>query len=133
MLIYFGYTGCRDTCPVDAQNISAAIDLLGPAGDDVVPVFITIDPERDTPERLRMFLSAFHPRFVGLTGTVAETDEVAAAYRVEYERMNEDAPDVYDISHPGLMYLMGRQGEFLTLFPPLSEPEAMADEIRKHL
>jgi protein SCO1/2 len=133
MLVYFGYTTCRDICPADVQNMAAAIDRLGRRGEDVVPIFITLDPGRDTPARLKQFLAPVHPRFVGLTGTVEEIDRVAELYRVEFQRMEERGPEDYIVGHPGLMYIMGRTGEFLTLIPPLTDGDAMAEEIAKLL
>ena len=131
MLVYFGYTSCKDICPVDVQNMATAVDQLGQGGEDVVPVFITLDPDRDTPARLKAFLEPVHPRFVGLTGTVDEIDAVAALYRVEFERVEDASPEDYIVGHPGLIYVMGRSGEFLTLIPPLTDGETMAEEIAK--
>lgn len=133
MLVYFGYTSCKDTCPVDVQNMATAVDQLGGRGEEVVPVFVTLDPDRDTPARLKEFLEPVHPRFVGLTGTVDEIDAVAELYRVEFERMEEASPEDYIVGHPGLIYVMGRNGVFLTLIPPLTDGATMAEEIAKLL
>ena len=131
MLVYFGYTSCKDICPVDVQNMATAVDQLGQRGDEVAPIFITLDPDRDTPARLKAFLEPVQPRFVGLTGTVDEIDAVAALYRVEFERMEDASPEDYIVGHPGLIYVMGCSGEFLTLIPPLTDGETMAEEIVK--
>jgi protein SCO1/2 len=129
LLIYFGYTNCPDTCPLDAQTMSAVVDLLDGRGQRVTPIFITVDPERDTPARLKGFLSAFHSRFVGLTGPVAEIRRVTAAYGAEDDRVNEKPSGTYDVLHPAIAYLMGRRGEFIDLIRLKNAPAAIADSI----
>lgn len=129
MLIYFGYTNCKDACPLDAQAIAAAIDLLDARGFKVTPIFITVDPARDSPARLREFLAAFHPRFVGLTGPVEDVGKVAAAYGAEDDPVNVKAPDAYDVLHPAIAYLMGAEGEFIDLIPLGDPPGLIAKRI----
>ncbi len=124
-LIYFGYTNCPDTCPLDSQTISTVVDLLDARGERMTPVFITVDPERDTPAQLRKFLSAFHPRFVGLTGPVAEIRRVTAAYGAEDDRVNEKPSGDYEVLHPAIAYLMGRNGEFLDLIRLGGDPKTI--------
>lgn len=133
MLIYFGYTNCPDTCPLDAQTITNVVDLLDARGERVIPVFITVDPERDTPERLKVFLSSFHPRFVGLTGAVAEIRRVTAAYAAEDDRINERPSGEYDMLHPAIAYLMGRKGEFIDLIRLKDAPDAIAGRVETAL
>ena len=133
MLIYFGYTSCPDVCPLNAQTISSVVDLLEARGERVSPIFITVDPERDTPDRLKTFLSAFDPRFVGLTGDVAEIRRVTAAYGAEDDRVNERAPGDYDMLHPALAYLMGRKGQFLNLVRLTDDAETVAATIETQL
>jgi len=129
MLIYFGYTNCPDKCPLDAQVISAVIDRLDHRGITVAPIFITTDPMRDTSARLKQFLSAFHPRFVGLTGSADTIGKLAAAYGAGGDRINETTPDTYDVLHPSFAYLMGRKGEFLRTIHLEDEPDAIAEMI----
>ena len=131
MLVYFGYSFCPDICPTDLAAMSAAIDRLGPLGDEVQPIFITIDPERDTAERLADYAPLFHPRLVALTGTAEEVERAAAAYRVYYEKAG-DGPD-YLMNHSGIVYLMGPDGRFLTHFPQGTGAEEMADKIRSQM
>jgi cytochrome oxidase Cu insertion factor (SCO1/SenC/PrrC family) len=135
MLIYFGYTHCPDICPLDAQSIAAAMDQLGDKARGVQPLFITIDPARDTAERLAEWLAAIHPRFLGLTGTSDQIAAVTKAYKVEYERMPETVPGSYEFtfSHAGLIYLMGTAGHFLALLPSGTEPDEITAEVAKHL
>lgn len=131
MLVYFGYSFCPDICPTDLAAIAAAIDRLGPAGAEVQPIFITIDPERDTVQRLAEYAPLFHPRLVALTGTPDEIQRAAQHYRVYYEKAGE-GPD-YLMNHSGIIYLMDRDGRFLTHFPQGTPPEEMAEKIRSQM
>lgn len=117
LLVYFGFTYCPDVCPTDLQEIGLAVDRLGPAGDAVQPIFITLDPPRDTPEHLKEYVAMFHTRFVGLTGDAAALDAAARAYRVFYARVALEKSD-YTVDHSAFIYLMGRHGEYLGFFPP---------------
>lgn len=131
MLIFFGFTYCPDVCPTELQVMSAALDQLGPAGDNIQPVFITIDPERDTPEAIKAFISNFHPRMVGLTGSPAEIAAVAKAYRVYYARAKgyETAKD-YLMDHSTILYLMGPDGTFVRHFTYGTDVKAIADGLK---
>jgi protein SCO1/2 len=131
MLVYFGYSFCPDVCPTDLAAMAAAIDRLGPEGDRVQPIFITIDPERDTVERLAEYAPLFHPRLIALTGAREEIAQAARAYRVYYEKAGE-APD-YLMNHSGIVYLMDPDGRFLTHFPQGTPPEEMALKIRSQI
>lgn len=133
MLVYFGYVYCPDACPTALQNMADAIDQLGPAGDDVVPIFITIDPARDTAEVLKDYAEAFHPRLRALTGTPEEISKAARAYRVFYRKVEETAPGEYIMDHSSIIFLMSRDGRYLTHFTHFSLPEPMAAEIKKRL
>jgi protein SCO1 len=131
MLVYFGYSFCPDVCPTDLAAISTAIDLLGLSGDAVQPIFITIDPERDTVQRLAEYASLFHPRLIALTGTSDEIRQVTSEYRVYFEKSGT-GPN-YQVNHSDIIYLMGRDGRFITHFGQGTAPEQIADAIRKHL
>jgi protein SCO1/2 len=133
MLVYFGYTFCPDICPTTVLDMSQAMDLLGPAAEQVQPIFITVDPERDTPAELKKFLSNFHPRTVGLTGTAAEIQAAAKAYRVYYARAKGSAERDYLMDHMSIVYLMDRQGKYLTHFTMKDHGEEMAAAIKKFL
>jgi cytochrome oxidase Cu insertion factor (SCO1/SenC/PrrC family) len=133
MLIYFGFVFCPDACPTSLQNMADAVDLLGAAGDDVVPVFITVDPERDTQDVLRDYAEAFHPRLKALRGTPEQTAEVAKAYRVYFKKAAETAPGEYLVDHSSIIFLMGRDGRYLMHFTHMTLPEPMAAEIKKRL
>jgi protein SCO1 len=133
LVLYFGYTYCPDVCPTDLMAISAAIRLLGAAGDDVQPIFITVDPQRDTLERLRGYVSAFHPRLIGLTGSEHNIRTLALAYKAYYAKIAAEHGEPYAIDHTGFIYLVGRDGKYLGFFPPGTPPDRMVEIIRQHL
>ena len=124
-IIYFGYTNCPDICTPDVQNLMAglkAFEKTSPAlAAKIQPIFITVDPERDTPAVLKQFASAFHPRLIGLTGTEAEIAATAKKFAVYYERVEGSAPDAYLVSHLQAPYLMGPNGKPLVILPAANE------------
>ena len=126
MLVFFGYTYCPDICPTELQVMSAALDSLGPKADTVQPVFISVDPQRDTPEILKQYVENFHPRLMGLTGTPEEIASVAKTYRVFYSRVENADPDAYLMDHSTIMYLMDPQGRFLKHFSYSTDAAALA-------
>ncbi|HXP75376.1 MAG TPA: SCO family protein [Stellaceae bacterium] len=133
MLVYFGYTFCPDACPTALQDMSRAIDLLGAKGDDVRPIFITIDPARDTVEQMKLYASNFHPSLIALTGTPEQIAEAAKAYRVYYAKSSSTSGTDYLMDHTVFIYLMGRDGKYLSHFPPGTTAEQMAAAIEKRL
>ncbi|HLJ19829.1 MAG TPA: SCO family protein [Stellaceae bacterium] len=133
MLVYFGYTFCPDACPTALQDMSHAIDLLGAKGDAVQPIFITIDPARDTVAQMKLYASNFHPRLSALTGTPEQVAEAAKAYRVYYAKGQSTGGDDYLMDHTAFIYLMGRDGKYLSHFSPGTTAEQMAAAIGKHL
>ena len=133
MLIYFGFTYCPDACPTALGVMGAAVDKLGAAGERVVPILITVDPERDTPTVLKEYVSNFHPRMVGLTGNAEQIAKAANAYRVFYQKAPGATPGEYLMNHTTLVYLMDEDGKYITHFGPDATPDQMAEEIRKHL
>ena len=133
MLVYFGFTFCSDVCPTDLQQMGIAVDKLGVAGEAVQPIFVTVDPERDTPEHLLEYMPFFHPRFVGLTGQAEAIEKAARAYRVYYKKVERDDKSDYTVDHSAFIYLMGRAGEYLGFFPPGTSAERLAETIRLSL
>src|SRR3954453_4750531 len=133
VVIYFGYTYCPDVCPTELQSISLALDKLGAAADTVQPLFITVDPGRDTPARLADFVSSFHPRLIGLTGSLAEIRKTAVAYRTFFAKSGATTADHYSVDHTGFIYLLGKDGRYLGFLPPSLSPDAIADAIRARL
>lgn len=132
-IMYFGYTFCPDVCPIDVQNIGGAMKLLdkrNPAlAAQIVPIFVTIDPARDTPKAVKEFTQAFYPRMVGLTGTPAQVDAAAKAYRVPYAK--RETPSGYLMDHGRQAYLMGPKGEPIALLPQDQSPQAIVAEIER--
>jgi len=135
MLIYFGYTYCPDICPTALMRNSDALDILGEQADSIVPILISVDWQRDTPEQIKDYVGFFHPRFVGLTGSEEQLDNAAEAYRVYYSRMQLRGADEdeYVMDHSSVTYLMGPDGRFLSHFLDDVTPEAMAERIRGFL
>jgi protein SCO1/2 len=133
LVVYFGYTYCPDVCPTDVMAISEALRALGSAAQDIQPVFITIDPERDTPPLLADYLAAFHPGFIGLTGSPDEIRAVANSYKAFYAKAPDARGGDYSIDHAGVIYLMGRNGEYLGFMPPQTSPDRLTEILRKSL
>ena len=133
LLVNFGYTFCPDVCPTELAAMTAAIDQLGDAAKRVQPLFITIDPTRDTVAQLALYHQNFHPSFAMLTGSEDEIARAARAYRVYYKKADSQSATEYLMDHSALVYLMGPDGRFLTHFTPQTTPEQMAAEILKQL
>lgn len=135
VLVYFGYTYCPDVCPTELTNTAAALRLLKPEENGRVAVlFVSVDPERDTPAHLKEYVAFFHPAMVGITGTPAEVAAVAKQYGVYYARQaNESTTGAYVVDHSSEVYLVGPDGQLAARIPHAAAPETMAAEIRKQL
>ena len=135
MLVYFGYTFCPDICPTALTDMGNALGNLGEAADKVTPVFITVDPDRDTPEHLKEYLKFFHPRMVGLTGTPEQTAAALKAYKVYAAKalVERGDADDYLMDHTSIIYLMGPDGAYKAHFSHGVGTEDMAKGIRKFL
>lgn len=129
-LIYFGYTHCPDACPTALNDISIALSELGAKRDQVRPVFITVDPERDTPKVLKDYVTAFDAPILGLTGTPEQVAKAAKDYRVYYAKHPEAGGD-YSMDHSSVIYVMDPEGRFTATFTPDSTPEQMAERLKK--
>ncbi len=117
MLVFFGYSHCPDECPLTLQKMVLIMNALGPLAQHVAPIFITIDPTRDTPPALKAYLSKFGPDLIGLTGSNAQIAGVAHEYAVAFNTNDLEASGASLISHSTYIYLMGPDGKFLNLFP----------------
>jgi protein SCO1/2 len=137
MLVFFGFTNCPDICPIELQTMSDALDLLGADAAKVTPIFITVDPARDTPDLLRDYVANFHPRLVALTGSADAIGAVAKSYRVFYAKATggnaPSDPAAYIMDHTAIVYLMGPDGEYLAHFSPGTKADVMAAGIRDKL
>ncbi|HUF57345.1 MAG TPA: SCO family protein [Thermohalobaculum sp.] len=131
-LVYFGYTFCPDVCPVDVAVMAEAADLMAERGIEATPVFVTIDPARDTPEVLSWFADAMHPDMVGLTGSDEDIAAAAGAYKVYYARAEGDDPANYLMNHSAFIYLMTPDG-LAALFRRGATPEEIAREAERVL
>lgn len=133
-IVYFGYTFCPDACPMDMASAMRGLVLFEKAhadlGAEVQPLFISIDPARDTPKAVGEFAAAFHPRLIGLTGTSDQVDHAAKAFAAYYNR-GKDTPGGYLMDHSRVAYLMGRKGEPIAMLPVDKGPEAVAAELER--
>ena len=133
-LVYFGYTLCPDVCPTTLADLSDALDKLGPKGNQIQPIFITVDPRRDTARVMKQYVAAFSPRLVGLTGSPGEIAAVAREYRVYYaEHRTGPGPDDYTMDHSSILYLMAPDGSFIAPIRADQDGPAMAADIARHL
>lgn len=128
MLVFFGYTFCPDICPTTLAVMAAALDMMGPTADRIVPILISVDPERDTPDALKTYLSAFGPRFVGLTGSEEEIAAAARAYRV-YVQAHKNQRENYTVDHSGVIYLMDPLGRFVANYSLSASPDKLAADL----
>ncbi len=133
MLVFFGYANCPGICPIGLRTMVEAVDLLGERREQVVPLLISVDPANDTPANLAPAVAKIHPRLVGVTGTVAQLAAARAAYKVSAKPAGRSWQGVDLFDHGSFIYLMGPDGKFLTLFPPVMPPEAMAAAIGRYL
>ena len=131
-LVYFGYTHCPDACPTALNDISIALDGLGPKRDAVRPVFITVDPERDTAEVLKAYVTSFDAPIMALTGTPEEIAQAAKEYRVYYAKHPEAGGD-YSMDHSSVIYVMDPEGRFTASFTHEDTPEDIAERLKKLL
>jgi protein SCO1/2 len=132
LLIVFGYTACPDVCPTTLLGVASALDLLGEQAAQVQPLFVTIDPARDTPEVLAAYVAVFHPRIVGLTGRPEQIKQIARDYRVYYARVELEDGD-YVMDHSAFVYLVGADGRPLAHFPHDIAVEDLAARVRTFL
>lgn len=129
VLLYFGYTSCPDSCPTELSSIAEAVRLLGPAGERVQPVFITIDPERDRPKMIERYAQGFNPRFVALHGSESETRRIATAYKFFYEKVRRPGSDFYLIDHSSFIYMLDPAGKFTGYFPTGTSAKRIAEQV----
>lgn len=132
-LIYFGFTYCPAICPTELAKITRALKNLGAAAKDITPVFISVDPERDTPSVIKKYLKSFYPGFIGLTGTPDQIEQVKAAYRVYAKKVPLDGTTGYTVDHSSYIYLFDPSDKIQTLYKTSDTDRMMADDIQKRL
>ena len=133
VVVFFGFTQCPDVCPTALATLAEAIGKLGPEGERVQGVFITIDPERDTPELLSRYVPAFHPRFVGLRGDAAATERVAKEFKVVYRKAQGATPGSYTMDHSAGMFVFDPQGRLRLYVSHGQRADALAHDLRELL
>ena len=129
-LVYFGFTFCPAICPTELQRINVILKNLGPAGEKILPVFITIDPARDTQKSMGAYVAQFNPRLIGLTGTQAQVDEALKAYKVYARKVQDPNMSDYTMDHSSYLYLIGPNGKIDQFFGPDAKASEIADKIR---
>lgn len=133
MLIYFGYSYCPDVCPLELAKMTLGLNALEEEGYDtspLQPLFISVDPERDTVEALAGYVQDFHPRLIALTGTMEEIQDVAKKYRVYFKKRVQDGVEGYLMDHQSFIFVMGPDGDYVRLFSAKDKPEDIAAAFR---
>ncbi len=134
MLIFFGYTYCPDVCPTTLSTVSGALDRLGPNfTKKVIPIFVTVDPERDTAAVMKTYVEAFNPNILGLTGTPEQIAKVAKDFKVYAAKVKGDSPDSYTVDHSAILYLMGPDGKFVAHFTHGISVDDLVAGLKKHI
>lgn len=131
LLVFFGFTNCPKVCPLGLHTIAQTLKKLGPTADEVIPIFITIDPERDTVTRLAAFVPAYDRRLVGLTGSSEAVAKVAADYRAYFKKLAANGSDNYNMDHSGVIYFMDPNGRYITHFASELGAEQIARRMEK--
>jgi protein SCO1/2 len=133
VIVFFGYTSCPDVCPTGLSTLKQVINKLGKDSEQLQVLLITVDPERDSAERLREYVTYFHPDFVGLTGTQNEIARVAKKYLTEFRKEPPSPGGSYQVNHSAFFYLLDRQGRVRVLHDPTSTPAQIATDVRSLL
>ncbi|MCJ8143704.1 SCO family protein [Ancylobacter sp. A5.8] len=131
-LVFFGFTHCPDVCPTSLFEMSQAFEALGPDARKITGLFVTVDPERDTPEVMKSYLGSFHPSIQGLSGTPEQIAAISKAYRVYAKKVPTQGDD-YTMDHTAIIYLMGKDGAFIAPFNLKRAPETVAEDLRRYL
>ncbi|HYC02007.1 MAG TPA: SCO family protein [Azospirillaceae bacterium] len=130
-LMFFGYTFCPDICPTELQTVAQAVEMLGGEAAKVQPIFVTVDPQRDTPQQLAEYVALFHPSIVGLTGAPEQVAAMAKSWRVYYDKAPGGDPDGYLMDHSTYVYLMTPDNKLVTVFARGTAPEEIVKTTRQ--
>lgn len=131
MMVYFGYTFCPDICPTGLSSMTEALEMVGPLRDKIQPLFITVDPERDTVESMATYMQNFHPKFLALTGTKEQVKQAAKAYKVYASRVNDNSSTEYIIDHSSIIYIMDKKGHYIGHFNHATPAAEMAEKLKE--
>lgn len=131
MLVFFGFTYCPDVCPTELQVMTAALAEMGEDGNSIQPVFVSVDPERDTAANVKSYVENFGAGLIGLTGSPEDVATMAKAYRVYYQKIDGPSGKDYTIDHSSIIYLMGPDGKFRKHFTYTTDPKALAEGLRQ--
>ncbi len=129
-LIFFGFTFCPAVCPTELQKLAVIMDDLGPMADQVTPIFVSVDPERDTPEVMKDYVTQFHPKLVGLTGSQEQIDAVKDLYKVYSSKVENDMMDGYMVDHSAFLYLMDKNNKMISLYPAKDTAQDIAKDLK---
>lgn len=130
VVLYFGYTFCPDICPGTLANVGQALRKLGPKADEIQAIMISVDPERDTPDKLAKYVKQFHPSMLGITGSKEQLDEVTSLYGIFYEKTQGSAATGYLIDHTATLLVLDREGYLKLVFPYGVTPDQIADDLK---
>ncbi len=134
MLVYFGYTFCPDVCPTELGVVAKVMEALTPEQrDKVAPLFITVDPERDTQQVLKTYTAAFHPKIIGLTGTLDQVDQAKKAYRIYAAKVPGGDEKTYSMDHSSVLYLMDANGVYASHYGSTATVDQIVEDLRRHL
>ncbi len=133
MLVFFGFTSCPDECPTAMMHITQALNMLGKASTEIVPIFITVDPKRDDVKTLADYVANFHPSTVALTGELEDLKKAQAAYKIYASEHADVKTKTYMVNHSAFIYLMNRNGEYVAHFAHDISPENLAVSLRKFI
>ncbi len=132
-LMFFGFTYCPAVCPTELQKVAVIMDTLGEKADQIVPIFVSVDPERDTPVVMKAYVEQFHPNLVGLTGSQEQIDVVKELYKVFSAKVENDMMDEYMVDHSSFLYFMGHDNKMITLYPSKDTAADIAADLDKHI
>ena len=133
LLIAFGYSYCPDICPTTLGTIARALDQLGPDAARIQPLFISVDPDRDTPETLRRYAAMFHPSLIGLTGTKTQITEAARSFRVYFQKVKGATPESYTMDHTAFYFAANDHGSVIRIFDHNAPPKKVAEQLKELL
>ncbi len=129
-LIYFGFTFCPAICPTELQRVATILNELGSLGEAIQPIFITVDPERDTPEMMKNYVEMFHPRLIGLTGTIEQIEQAKTGYNVYSKKVKDEEMSEYTVDHSSFIYFMGPDDTLLRIFKISDPTETIIKNVR---